>query len=205
MSRRYDRAPLKPEQRPLLDARKPLLKGLASNADDRRDTLTAILRARSRKRPDPFLPIDLSARSPLSSPHLAPIRSSSFRMSAASREGASDSNHLQSDSISSTVRTRSRGVPRSYASSPAVGSASTMSCESAQRNIAVQTRWRFSASRPLPWSAMASKCALQVGSAMASALVNNTLVQLKSGYKIGEVLKSVAVGSPVSGTIHLAR
>jgi hypothetical protein len=85
MSRRYDRAPLKPEQRPLLDARKPLLKDLASNADDRRDTLTAILRARSRKRPDPFLPIDLSARSPLSSPHLAPIRSSSFRMSAASR------------------------------------------------------------------------------------------------------------------------
>ena len=42
-------------------------------------------------------------------------------MSAASRESASESNHFQSVSISSTVNTRSRGVPRSYAFKPSGG------------------------------------------------------------------------------------
>jgi hypothetical protein len=40
-------------------------------------------------------------------------------MSAASRESASESNHFQTNPISSKPKTRSRGVPRSYGVSPA--------------------------------------------------------------------------------------
>jgi hypothetical protein len=80
--------------------------------------------------------LERSARSPAISPQRAPVRSSSFRFSAASEESASDSSHFHSFSISSTFRNRSRGVPGSYEFSPAVGSVSTMSCDSAQRNMA---------------------------------------------------------------------
>ena len=78
-------------------------------------------------------------------------------MSAASDERASEPSQFQSDSISSTVRTLSRGVPGSYAFNPAVGFVSTTSCDNAHRNIAPTVCRRFSASRSIPRSAAASR------------------------------------------------